>query len=166
MLNLSEGHHDTPMSASAEHTATSTWPPHGRFDGLRNFVRYQCSYDTQRYHVVDAQSAGALSPKLRELGVECGWMFSRPLHDPLGRCCFPPLEHFFLKLQELHEEQVTTVTSLSTISSSLRDHEQMMDALRSHDVSIKHSQQVLAHWMVQHWLKDGWYAAWEDHCED
>jgi hypothetical protein len=48
MLNLSEGHHDTPMSASAEHTATSTWSPHGLFDGLRNIVSYTVPVLMQR----------------------------------------------------------------------------------------------------------------------
>jgi hypothetical protein len=62
------------------------------------------------------------------------------------------------------------VTSLPAIlpayHRSLRDHEQMVDALRSHGVSFEHSQQIASRWVAQEWLEeDGWDAYWEDLCE-
>jgi hypothetical protein len=42
----------------------------------------------------------------------------------------------------------------------------MVDALRTHDISFEHSQQILSRWVAQQWLEeDGWDATWEDLCE-
>ncbi|KAF9532345.1 hypothetical protein CPB83DRAFT_847686 [Crepidotus variabilis] len=49
---------------------------------------------------------------------------------------------------------------------SLHFHIELVDKLRSHDVSFEDSRDIINQWTQQSWLaEDGWSAAWEDLCE-
>jgi hypothetical protein len=65
-----------------------------------------------------------------------------------------------------HDSAVSSIPSIIIpYHRSLHTHTELVNILRSHNVSFEASKDAIARWMTQSWLEeDGWEAKWEDLC--